>query len=304
MDYITEVKSWQECSSEEEPETRSIGPLPTLKHCRKCGQDKDPSEFGKDAGRKDGLRGRCRSCINAYSAGVFEQNREKVLERQRRRYSNNKDHVKRIQYKSYTKNKHKRKISSAIYSKENRAKIYERVKMRRLENQDKYKEKSKLYYLKNKDKRRERHKAFYLANRERILATQAKYKQERYATDPVFLAKQRMHNLTHDAFRRSPYTKKSKSFRLIGCSVERLLEIWGISSIPVGYHIDHIVPLAQARSIEELEKLCHYSNLRPIPAEANLSKGDRKTEENEKLCAILLGRAWNETQSVLGEKND
>ena len=39
------------------------------------------------------------------------------------------------------------------------------------------------------------------------------------------------------------------------------------------WHIDHIIPLASAKSIEEVIKLCHYTNLQPLWAEDNLKKG-------------------------------
>lgn len=39
------------------------------------------------------------------------------------------------------------------------------------------------------------------------------------------------------------------------------------------WHIDHIIPLASAKTREELEPLFHYTNLQPLWAEDNLKKG-------------------------------
>jgi 5-methylcytosine-specific restriction endonuclease McrA len=40
-----------------------------------------------------------------------------------------------------------------------------------------------------------------------------------------------------------------------------------------GWHVDHIIPLASAQSLSELENLFHYTNLQPLWAEENRIKG-------------------------------
>lgn len=46
---------------------------------------------------------------------------------------------------------------------------------------------------------------------------------------------------------------------------------WGNKS---EWEIDHIIPLASAKSEEEIKKLCHWSNLQPLWKEDNRIKGD------------------------------
>jgi hypothetical protein len=43
-----------------------------------------------------------------------------------------------------------------------------------------------------------------------------------------------------------------------------------------GWHIDHIIPLSSAKGdLDQLKKLCHYTNLQPLWAEDNLKKSNR-----------------------------
>ena len=41
------------------------------------------------------------------------------------------------------------------------------------------------------------------------------------------------------------------------------------------WHIDHIIPLASAKTPERLKQLCHYTNLQPLWAKENISKSDK-----------------------------
>jgi hypothetical protein len=42
-----------------------------------------------------------------------------------------------------------------------------------------------------------------------------------------------------------------------------------------GWHIDHIIPKSLIKTKEDLIKISHYSNLRPLWAFDNLSKGNK-----------------------------
>jgi hypothetical protein len=42
-----------------------------------------------------------------------------------------------------------------------------------------------------------------------------------------------------------------------------------------GWHIDHIIPLSNAKTKEDVIKLCYYTNLQPLWCEENYKKGDK-----------------------------
>lgn len=86
------------------------------------------------------------------------------------------------------------------------------------------------------------------------------------------------------AIRQAGAKKSASTFSLIGCSIE-FLKDWIQRKFKRGmrwnnhgdWHIDHIVPCAafDLRTKEGQQTCFHYSNLRPLWAEDNLSKGDK-----------------------------
>lgn len=80
------------------------------------------------------------------------------------------------------------------------------------------------------------------------------------------------------------YTKKSSCNEIYGCSFDELkkhIELQfkeGMSWENRGeWHIDHIIPLVNATTEEELLKLNHYTNLRPLWAKENLTRSKKPT---------------------------
>ena len=78
--------------------------------------------------------------------------------------------------------------------------------------------------------------------------------------------------------------KKGSTFEMIGCTPQFLKEhlemnfkegmTWENYGL-YGWHIDHIIPLSSAEDDDEIYKLCHYTNLQPLWAKENLSKGNK-----------------------------
>ena len=80
--------------------------------------------------------------------------------------------------------------------------------------------------------------------------------------------------------------KSGSAVKDLGCSIEEL-KIYIESKFQEGmswnnhskhgWHIDHVVPLSHfdLANPSELKKACHYTNLQPLWAFDNLSKGDK-----------------------------
>lgn len=119
-------------------------------------------------------------------------------------------------------------------------------------------------------------------NKEKSRAIRKRYRDKKRASDPLCILCDRLRTLTSQAFRVHGYTKKSRTYILLGCSWEFLKRHienqftngmnWENRHL---WHIDHIVPLASAKSQIDLEKLFLYSNLQPLWASDNIRKRDK-----------------------------
>lgn len=108
------------------------------------------------------------------------------------------------------------------------------------------------------------------------------YKRNKRAHDPMFKLRSNIGTLIANSLSNSGYIKESSTATILGCSFEEFYNHIE-SQFTVGmnwnnrdlWHIDHIVPVSFARSESELLLLNHHTNLRPVWATDNLSKGKR-----------------------------
>lgn len=117
-------------------------------------------------------------------------------------------------------------------------------------------------------------------NKERVNA----YWKNRKQTDSLYAMKVRYRALVTKAFTRRGFRKDGRSLEILGCSWAELM-----SHIELQFtdgmnwerffageiHIDHRIPLATVRDEEDAKALSHYTNLQPLWAFENLSKGAR-----------------------------
>ena len=152
-------------------------------------------------------------------------------------------------------------------------------------------------YYKNLEKNREyseKSKERYRKDKKAKNTYNAKYIKLKRKNDKIFLLKINIRRNIRDSFKRINKKKNKKTEEILGCSLENFIdyliktyeknynEKWSWEYIK-NVNIDHIIPLALAKTEEDVMKLCHYTNLQLL-----------KTEDNKKKGAKLNWRLKNE----------
>jgi hypothetical protein len=238
---------------------------------------KDFSCFMKDKHNKTGYTCVCKSCK--------KQERE----------------IKKEYFQNYRKiNSEKSKKNSKDYREKNKKKLRNKyLENLTEEKKQRIKDYSKEYFKKNKDRFDEYRIEYSKLNREKIREYQKKYREKtknqrkgksseyvrnRVKTDLLFKVKRNITDLINKSIKGNGYTKKSKTYELLGCDFETFKNhieskfqegmTWENKG-KGGWHIDHIYPNSLCKSEEELYKNQHYTNLQPLWEEENLRKGNK-----------------------------
>jgi hypothetical protein len=127
-----------------------------------------------------------------------------------------------------------------------------------------------------------------------------KYEYNRLQTNPMLKSKDIIRKLLTASLKvRNIFKSKLclKSEEILGCSFSFFKDHienqfteymnWGNHG---EWHFDHMVPLSLAKNVEELIKLNHYSNFRPLMAKDNLSKSNIMLDEFKELYHILINQ--------------
>jgi hypothetical protein len=161
-------------------------------------------------------------------------------------------------------------------------KCAQQTKALRAKNPIKTREYGHKSYHKDVTKSRDYHKIWRLKNLEKRRKQQRDYNRNKRASDPLFLLKGRLKTRIAAIFRRRKTSKKNNTFEILGCNwaeIKRHIEAKFVDGMSWEnrdqWHIDHIIPLASAKTEERLLELCHHSNLQPLWASENMSKGSK-----------------------------
>jgi len=190
----------------------------------------------------------------------------------------NKEKIKKYNKQWYLKNKEYKKNKDKIWQQNNKEKVKELRKQWYLKNREKKLKSNKLWSKNNKEKHKQLLKEWFQKNKDFI---REKNKKRRY-TDPLYKISCILRGRLSNALRNNIRSKST--LKLLGCSVK---ELWihleksfkpGMTRENHGkWHIDHIKPCSSfdLTKPSEQRECFHYTNLQPLWASENLSKGNR-----------------------------
>ena len=197
----------------------------------------------------------------ARTKAYYEKNKHRISIRSKIYRQKNKEKIIAIKNIYYEANKEKIKIGQKIYRQKNRAKILP---------------KKIAYANANKHIRR----AWLDANRHKI----NEYNKNRLQTNIQHKIAKQLRIRLWDALRGN--VKVGSAVKHLGCSIEEFKKYleskfqegmtWD-NWTNDGWHIDHIKPLSSfdLTDRDQFLQACHYTNLQPLWAKDNFSKGDK-----------------------------
>lgn len=149
-------------------------------------------------------------------------------------------------------------------------------------NPEKHKANFKRWREKNPEKAKEHARNWARANREKL----NEWRRDRHASDPKWAMAMRCRSRLGYALHSKGFKKESKTADMLGCSWEQLcahLETFFTDEINWDtrdkWHVDHIIPLASAKTMDELKELAKWTNLQPLLGPDNLAKSDKMPDE-------------------------
>ena len=200
-----------------------------LRVCTKCDKAKDLSSFGGNLGRKDGTQETCKDC---------------------------------------------KSLTDKFYRANNPGKIKQYLEL----NKERIKARSKQYEIKNAESLRVKRAEKFQLNKDKW----NEYQRARIKKDPIYKIKTSIRRAILKAIKGHDKSKSTQD--ILGCTYQELrqhiesqFEPWmtwdnkGLynGDFNYGWDIDHIIPLATAKSPEDILYLNHYTNLRPLCSHVN-----------------------------------
>jgi len=200
----------------------------------------------------------------------------------------------------FNKGRSECRLCSKEYKKEyyenNKDKIKKGKKEYRENNKDKIKEYDKEYKQNNKDKVKEYGKEYRGNNKDKMKEYNKEYSKVRRQSDSLYKLTTNIRNLLKQSFKRNGYTKKSKTYNILGCTYEELKlhiesqwEEWMNwdnygkynGEEKYGWDYDHIIPISSGKCEEDIIRLNHHSNIQPLCSYINRCIKKDKIEKRD-----------------------
>jgi hypothetical protein len=193
--------------------------------------------------------------INDKNHRYYEKNKESVNKRNKEYYTNNKEKVRKINDLWMEENKEKVTIYQAAYRKE------------------------------NSDKTASYNKKYKIKNKKDLTLKRRNYENNRLANDPFYRVKKNIRRSINRAIKTSNWRKTKITEIILGCTFSALvthLKVTWEKNYPgeilnwsKNVHIDHIIPLVTAKTLNDVYLLNHHSNLQLLKAFDNIKKGGK-----------------------------
>lgn len=191
--------------------------------------------------------------------------------------------------------KEERKIYRAAYYQKNKEKEKQKRRERYELNKEKTKVQNQKWYYKNKEYRTQKIKEYRENNIDKVKKWTKEYnkillpkRKEKRQKDFVYKLKHSVSNLIRGAFKRANCRKTNRASEILGCTInefknhiENQFENWMNWNNYGNYRscnserrwcFDHIIPIDSAKTKEDVIRLNHYSNIRPMCSYENAVK--------------------------------
>ena len=250
-----------------------------LKKCVKCDIVKELSEFYKDKSSSDGFDNRCRVCENKTRV-LF---RETLTESTCTKCGLTKP-ISEFYKGKVTRCSECEKERTRLYRLQHPDKVKENKRKWKDNNPEKVKEGKKKWNGDNPDKVKGYKKVWERNNPEKLRVYKKKNHKLRTQTDPFYRSICNLRKRTAKYLKQLGVKKDSSMFTMVGCTPQefraylegKFLEGMSWDNYGInGWHVDHIIPISSANTLEEVKKLCHHTNFQPLWAEDNIKKGNK-----------------------------
>lgn len=201
---------------------------------------------------------------NAYQREWVKKNKEKKKEQDRKYREANKEKIE-----AYHKE----------WRDKNRDRLNEQQRQRYRENPDAFKERKERYISSHLEQVKESRKRYKMENRQRC----TDYERNKRHSDPVYKFRTSFIHLMSLYRKKKGYTGTKGTWEMVGCDFDTFLAHIqsqfedGMTMENYGHgegrwNIDHIVPICTAKTDKDIERLNHYSNLRPMWSSDNYKR--------------------------------